>query len=152
MIVAKNLPPGRTSLDLSQIKSIDQLAQLLAPYFLSSSLGTAPGAQGGSGGRTTVLTTASTYTRSVNGFSGAVLIPQPFLLQAAFIAGSYTFNYAAAGFKVAPIVIALPIGSPPSAGTSWYLNGAPTATTAVLKSTDGTDARTLELAAYPNPN
>jgi hypothetical protein len=144
--------PGVTSLDLSKITSIQQLATLLQPFFLSSSLGTAPNAQGGTGNRTVVLTTKSQYTQTVNGQSGGVIIPQPFLAQAAFVAGSYTFNYSAAGFKVAPIVIALPIGSPPSAGTSWFLNGAPSATTAVIHSTDVTDARTLELAAFPNPN
>lgn len=68
------LKPGAQSLDLSKIKSADQLAQLLQPFFLSSSLGTAPNAQGGSGGRTTVLTTKSTYTRTVNGQSGDVTV------------------------------------------------------------------------------
>ncbi len=144
--------PGAHSLDLSKITSVDQLAQLLAPFFLSSSLGTAPNAQGTSGNRVTVLTTQSQYARTVNRQSGNVVLPQPFLAAHALVAGTYAWSYAAANFQVAPIVFFAPVGAPPSAGTTLYLAGAPSATTATITSTDATDVRVVQLAAFPNPN
>lgn len=143
--------PGVTSLDLSQVRSVDQLAQLLAPFFLSSSLGTAPNAQGGTGNRVTVLTTQSKYAKTVNGLSGSVVISQPFLATHALVAGSYAWNYAAAGFQAAPVVLAFPVGVP-AAGALLYLAGSPTATAATIQSSNAGDVRVLQLAAFPNPN
>lgn len=141
--------PGVVSLDLSKITNIQQLATLLAPYFLSSSLGTAPGAQGGSGGRTTVLTTASKYVQSLNGATGLVTIPPVQVKQAALIAGSYPWTFATP-FASAPVVFAFPIGAP-TAGTTLYAS-APSATAVTITSTNGSDVRVLELLAIGNPS
>lgn len=154
MSAPKKLAPGSSSLDLSQVKSIQQLAQLLAPYFLSSSLGTAPLAQGSNGNRVTVLTTKTkNYVSSINGKVGDItltIVPTD-QKQVALIAGSYAWTYATK-FTAPPIVLAFPVGAPPSAGTTLYLNANPTNTAATIKSTDATDTRTVELYAVGNPS
>ena len=142
--------PGAQSLDLSQAKSVAQLAQLLQPYFLSSSLGTAPLAQGTSGNRTTVLTTASNnYVASLNGKVGALTAPPVQVTTQPLIAGALTWTYATA-FVSAPIILALPIGVP-AAGALLYAN-APSNTAVTITSTNGSDTRTIMLLAYGNPS
>jgi hypothetical protein len=151
MSAPKNLPPGASSLDLSQIKSVQQLAQLLAPYFLSSSLGTAPLAQGTSGNRNVVLTSKSDYVQSFNGQTGAVTSPPTDAAQVALVAGSYAWTFATK-FTNPPLVFAFPVGAPPSAGTTLYAAANPTNTGVTINSTDATDVRTLELYAFGNPS
>ena len=140
--------PGVTSLDLSKVKSVQQLATLLAPFFLPSSLGTAPLAQGTSGGRTTVLTTASQYVQSLNGKTGAVTIPPVQVKQAALVAGAYLWTFATP-FVSAPVVFAFPVGAP-TAGTTLYAS-APSATAVTITSTNAGDVRVIQLLAVGNP-
>lgn len=144
---------GTNSNLLSGINSLSQLVAMLAPYFLPASLGTAPGAKGSSGGRTTVLTTASgNYVASLNGKVGAIVLPPPPPVQVAtgtLIAGAYVWTFAAP-FVSAPVVFAFPIGVP-AAGALLYAS-APTNAAVTITSTNAGDVRVLQLLAVGNPN
>jgi hypothetical protein len=125
--------PSQQVNDLARYSSVQQLATAMQPYFLSSSLGTAPGAKGSNGNRTTVLTSQSQQTIVGN-----------------LVAGVFPWKFSPA-FKSVPIVNVTPIGAPPSAGTTLYISSV-SATGVTITSTSGSDARSLHLTAFANPS
>jgi len=130
----KMQPPGLPSLSSSDLA---KLAQLLRPWFLPSSLGTAPLALGSSGNRSVV---------SLNR-------PPQDQTALALIAGTVTWTFSTK-FKNPPLVSMTPVGTPPTSGgipASLFIQSIGP-NSVIIASTINTDTRTLHLTAAGNPN
>jgi hypothetical protein len=113
--------------------SISQIISLLQPYFLSTSLGTAPNAQGTAGGRTTALTTATVQVKL-----------------ASLVSGIYVWRFDTP-YVNPPIVVAMPVGAGIT-DSRLFLAEAVTQFAAKIKSHDTADQRIIHLIAVGNPS
>jgi hypothetical protein len=113
--------------------SASQLIKVLEPYFLATSLGSAPGALGSAGGRTTNLTTANVQVRL-----------------ASLVSGLYVWRFAPA-FNFPPVISVLPVGAG-AADSRLYLAEKVTQFAAKIASHDATDVRIIHLIAIANPS
>ena len=113
--------------------TLSQLVKFLEPYFLPTSLGLAPNAQGTLSGRTTATTTATVQ---------ATL--------ASLVAGSYIWRFPQP-YNNPPIIAALPVGAG-AVDSRLYLAEAPSRFAAIITSHDATDVRPIHLIAIGSPN
>ena len=136
----RRVPPASGQAPLDGVRSVQELVGRLSPYFLSSSLGSAPGSSPtATGGRTVALTNRSSSSQ-----------PRPQdTASIALVAGTLTWTFATK-FAKAPIVLFAPIGAPPSGAILYIASVAANAVT--ITSTVNTDTRTLNLFAVGNPD
>lgn len=129
-----------TKATLDGVRTIPELVSRIAPFFLSSSMAQPPGASlSNTGNRTVVLTNKNTTIPTVAPSDSTTI---------KLVAGSLTWTYTTK-FNQQPIVTWGVEGSPPSAGTTLYISAVSNASVTV-KSTDGTDTRTVHLNAVLN--
>lgn len=136
----RRVPPASGIAPLDGVRSVQELVGRLSPYFLSSSLGSAPGASASAtGGRTVALTNRSSSSQ-----------PRPQdTTTIALVAGTLTWTFATK-FVKAPIVLFAPVGVPPTGAVLYIASVAPNAVT--ITSTVNTDTRTVDLFAVGNPD
>lgn len=122
---------------LDGVTSVAELAQRLAPYFLSSSLGTAPKATGGKGGRSVASLNVPASDQTFQSLQN----------------GTLTWRFKTP-FSKPPLIGITPEGTPPtSSGVPAVLYIKSRAANAVIiASTIATDSRLLHLTATEDTN
>ena len=140
-MMPRRVPPASGIAPFDGVRSIQELVARLQPFFLSSSLGSAPGASAtATGGRTVVTTNRGAVASQPR--------PQD-STSIALVAGTLTWTFTTK-FVNSPIVTFSPVGVPPSGATLYVSAEAPNAVT--ITSTVNTDTRTVNLSAVGNPN
>ena len=136
----RRIPPPSGSRPFDGVRSIPELVNRLQPFFLSSSLGSAPAAsESATGGRTVALTNRSSASQPRPQDSTSI----------ALVAGTLTWTFKTK-FVNSPIVTFSPVGAPPSGAVLYIASEAPNAVT--ITSTVNTDTRTVNLQALGNPD